>query len=1006
MTTQDQLVTGRAGVVDKQCHKTEVISILEKQGYIPDQLIKSEVEWFYESLGINDMYFETEDPSSVAEHILGIYAAQMRSFSIKSGKVELNFERKREDSAVFIHTSEPGVSRVDGPHYEERIDDEYLDISTPKCAYNVESHRSKGHISESFRSSIRAYFIRKCEFEVPEPTDEESRDIKLVSDKKFLRKTSEKEQMIYQRIVNKVLEQAGPVIEVVQGDNSNSCTLLVGYRQGSTKRFFSSMSDLYHFNRLYSSEKHIDQFSNGVSVMNIKLSPVGDKRTENLYRSIEQVARESSLLYCIPSTPLKNMFKKGQLSVQEVVYAHVCWIFAQHFLNRLGSEYSTLVSILDKTAKQHVEILNKIKKRLRQETFTRDLILDVILRNADLVKKLYRSFADVHYVRARSTGLEPSMSMVRMHESLALSTEDLEQEIRSHTKNSSEELIMKSFLEFNKNVLKTNFYQPAKVALAFRMSPNFLPEIEYPVKPYGILFMVGAEFRGFHVRFQDISRGGIRVIRSRNEESYNTNQRSLFDENYALASTQHRKNKDIPEGGSKGTILLDLEAQDRPFVSFEKYIDALLDILLIGNVEGKDEKIVDLVGKPEILFCGPDEGTAGYMDWASQHARRRGAYFWSAFTTGKSQSLGGIPHDLYGMTTLSVHQNVLGVLEKLGIDESSITKLQTGGPDGDLGSNEIKISKDKTVSVVDGSGVLHDPEGIDRQELTRLALARKMIVHFDVSKLGPKGFRVLVDQDNITLPDGQFVRSGLEFRNTYHLNPLASATLFVPCGGRPESVDVNNVAKLIDANGVPHFKYIVEGANLFFTQDARLRLENAGVHLIKDASANKGGVTSSSLEVLASLALSEKEHKELMCVSSDGTVSEFYNQYVKAVQEKIKSNARNEFDCVWHESSRTGKPKSIVSDEVSRSIVDMRAQLETTELWDNLPLRKLILTEALPPLLLQKIGIDTIMTRIPTNYLRAIFSAHLASHFIYKYGYQPTQFAFFEFMGPYYAKLS
>lgn len=26
-----------------------------------------------------------------------------------------------------------------------------------------------------------------------------------------------------------------------------------------------------------------------------------------------------------------------------------------------------------------------------------------------------------------------------------------------------------------------------------------------------------------------------------------------------------------------------------------------------------------------------------------------------------------------------------------------MTKLQTGGPDGDLGSNEIKISKDKTI---------------------------------------------------------------------------------------------------------------------------------------------------------------------------------------------------------------------------------------------------------------------------------------------------------------------
>ena len=48
----------------------------------------------------------------------------------------------------------------------------------------------------------------------------------------------------------------------------------------------------------------------------------------------------------------------------------------------------------------------------------------------------------------------------------------------------------------------------------------------------------------------------------------------------------------------------------------------------------------------EILFLGPDEGTADVMDWASQRAKERGASFWKAFTTGKSRSLGGIPHVL------------------------------------------------------------------------------------------------------------------------------------------------------------------------------------------------------------------------------------------------------------------------------------------------------------------------------------------------------------------------
>jgi glutamate dehydrogenase len=139
--------------------------------------------------------------------------------------------------------------------------------------------------------------------------------------------------------------------------------------------------------------------------------------------------------------------------------------------------------------------------------------------------------------------------------------------------------------------------------------------MEYPIKPFGFFLVLGSEFRGFHIRFRDIARGGIRVVRSRNKEAYSINLRSLLDENYNLAATQQRKNKDIPEGGSKGTILLDMDHQDKAFVAFEKYVDSILDLLIVGESPGIKEKIVDLYNKPEILFFGPDEGTADMMDW-------------------------------------------------------------------------------------------------------------------------------------------------------------------------------------------------------------------------------------------------------------------------------------------------------------------------------------------------------------------------------------------------------
>src|SRR5207245_372160 len=116
----------------------------------------------------------------------------------------------------------------------------------------------------------------------------------------------------------------------------------------------------------------------------------------------------------------------------------------------------------------------------------------------------------------------------------------------------------------------------------------------------------------------------------------------------------------------------------------------------------------------------------------------------------------------------------------------------------------------------------------------------------------------------------------------FHIHPLSSADLFVPCGGRPESVNLTNVHRMFNAkDGTPRFKFIVEGANLFLTPDARMVLEQGGVVLYKDASANKGGVTSSSLEVLAALALSPEEHKQHMQVKDLNNPPKFYRDYVE-----------------------------------------------------------------------------------------------------------------------------
>jgi glutamate dehydrogenase len=65
-------------------------------------------------------------------------------------------------------------------------------------------------------------------------------------------------------------------------------------------------------------------------------------------------------------------------------------------------------------------------------------------------------------------------------------------------------------------------------------------------------------------------------------------------------------------------------------------------------------------------------------------------------------------------------------------------------------ADEILLSSDKTIAVIDGSGALADPAGINRAELVRLAKLRIPIENFDRSKLGKDGYRV--DDQDVKLP--------------------------------------------------------------------------------------------------------------------------------------------------------------------------------------------------------------------------------------------------------------
>jgi len=253
-----------------------------------------------------------------------------------------------------------------------------------------------------------------------------------------------------------------------------------------------------------------------------------------------------------------------------------------------------------------------------------------------------------------------------------------------------------------------------------------------------------------------------------------------------------------------------------------------------------------------------------------------------------------------------------------------------------------------------------------------------MIKHY-TGPLSEGGFLVKIDDKNKKLPDGTVVDSGMKFRNTFHLNSLVKADYFVPCGGRPESVNLENVDQMFDEDGNLRFPHIIEGANLFITEPARHVLEDAGCVLYKDASTNKGGVTSSSLEVLAALSFDDVEFAKHMAADADGRFPQTYQDYVQEIISRVETNARNEFEYIYERNKQTGKRNSDLTLELSESINKLFDVILASNLYENERVRRNVLLAFFPKTLLREIGYDGLVKRIPESYLKATFANYLAS---------------------------
>lgn len=63
----------------KSAQKARVTELVAAKGFIPRELVKLEVAWFYDSLGIDDTYFENESVDVIGDHVLALFGAKVKS---------------------------------------------------------------------------------------------------------------------------------------------------------------------------------------------------------------------------------------------------------------------------------------------------------------------------------------------------------------------------------------------------------------------------------------------------------------------------------------------------------------------------------------------------------------------------------------------------------------------------------------------------------------------------------------------------------------------------------------------------------------------------------------------------------------------------------------------------------------------------------------------------------------------------------------------------------------
>jgi glutamate dehydrogenase len=264
------------------------------------------------------------------------------------------------------------------------------------------------------------------------------------------------------------------------------------------------LTQLLQQNGLLAARKSINTFANQATIVSLYLvAPPPD--------ALAAFLNQIKLCHILPRSDLTPNFLKGTMSVEEYSYASAVGRFVYYFINARTEEYEALLHSLSGV---NLGRLKSMHTKMKRDSQSPARIQEVLMKNQDVMKLLTQDFRD----RTLETGQQtPELTDTIVSQIARLNSP-------------SEQYILQAILLFNTCVVRTNFFKSDKEALCFRLEFRFMSDSDWPANPYAVYFVMGSDFQGFHVRFRDISRGGIRLIRSRDTHHYAVNLQTQFAE--------------------------------------------------------------------------------------------------------------------------------------------------------------------------------------------------------------------------------------------------------------------------------------------------------------------------------------------------------------------------------------------------------------------------------------------------------------------------------------------